>query len=461
MNLSGIFSPRSIALIGASSKEHSVGNGIAHNLVEGGVFHSVHNVGFKGSIYFVNPNTDEILGRKCYKSISEINQSVDLAIIAVNAKSVLAIVKECINKKVNGIIVISAGFAELGDEGKKVQDIIAFIARDAGIPLLGPNCLGIINASLVNASFAPATPRKGSIGFISQSGALADSIIDWSLSSHYGFSKIISYGNSAMLGVNDFISYLSNDKDTKAIAIYLEGVENGRAFMDAVKKCRKPVVVLKGGRTEQGNKAASTHTGSMTSSYDIYKAAFRQSGAIIANTVNELFEFARLLSIEPRCNGSSIGIITNGGGCGVLTADYCIENGISLAKLQDETIKRIAQSGVMHSAYSKSNPLDIVGDAMPERYNVAITEILKQKDVNGLIVIQTMQTMTQPVENAKVIAAASKKFPEKPILAVFMGGKLTRAGKAYLEASNVPCYDFPEDAVFAMKALIDFSKKKP
>lgn len=455
MRLEGIFNPGSVALIGASNKINTVGNGIARNLLQGGVFNSNNNIPFKGKKYFVNPNSPLILGHKSYKSILEIKSKVDLAIIAVNPKIVLGVVKECTEKKVKGIIVISAGFGELGEEGKRIQDAIVFLAKNAGIPLIGPNCLGIINTSSINATFAPATPKKGEIGFISQSGALADSIIDWSLTSNYGFSKIISYGNGAMLGVSDFITYLSRDNDTKAIAVYLEGVENGRLFMESVRTCKKPVIILKGGRTEQGSKAASTHTGSMTSSYDVYLAAFKQSGAIIANTIEELFEFARLLSITKECRGNGIGIVTNGGGCGVLAADYCIENGIVLPKLHEETIESIESR--MHPAWSRSNPLDIVGDALPERYELAINALLKQKDIYGLIVLQTMQTMTQPIENAKVIVAASKKF-NKPVLAVFMGGKLTKAGKSYLEVHSIPCYEFPEDAVFAMKALI-FSKK--
>lgn len=459
MNLDIIFRPRSVALIGASRKLNTVGNDIAKNLLHGGVFFSSFNVPFKGKKYFVNPNAEHILGHKCYKSISEIKSKIDLAIIAVNAKIALGVVKECVKKKVNGIIVISAGFGEMGNEGKRIQEAMVFLAKNAGIPLLGPNCLGIINTSAINATFSPATPRKGNIAFVTQSGALADSIIDWSLSSNYGFSKIISYGNSAMLGVNEFINYLSKDKETKSIAIYFEGVEDGRKFMETVRRCKKPVIVLKGGKTEKGSMVANTHTGSMTSSYDVYKAAFRQSGVIVANTVEELFEFARLLATNTRCKDNNIGIVTNAGGCGVLASDYCIENNVNLAHMHSDTLERIEKTGKMHPAYSRSNPLDIVGDALPERYWIAINEFLKQDDVHGLIVIQTMQAMTQPVENAKVIVAASRKFPNKPILAVFMGGKLTRAGKAYLEAHNIPSYDFPEDAVLAMKTLINFGMR--
>ena len=460
MNLDVMFNPKSVALIGASNKPHSVGNGIARNLISGGIFSSHYNVPFKGKIYFVNPNYDYVASRKCSKNILDIKENVDLAIIAVNAKAVLGVVKECIDKGVKGIVVISAGFGEMGEEGKRLEEAMAFLAKNANIPLIGPNCLGIINTSAINATFAPASPKNGNISFITQSGAIADSIIDWSLTSNYGFNKLISYGNGAMLDVTDFLNYLSQDKGTKAIAVYLESVRDGRKLMDAIKQCSKPVVILKGGRTDQGNMAASTHTGSIATSYDIYHAAFKQSGAIVANTVEALFESARLLALGYSCKGNNIGVITNGGGCGVLTADYCVESSVHLAAIHSDTLEVLDKSGKMHPAYSHSNPLDLVGDALPERYELAINALLNQKDIHGLIVIQTMQTMTQPIEDAKVIVAASKKFKNKPILAVFMGGKITRVGKVYLESCNIPCYDFPEDAVFAMKVLIEFGKRK-
>ncbi|RME55131.1 hypothetical protein D6777_01505 [Candidatus Woesearchaeota archaeon] len=448
-----IFEPRTVALIGASRDELSVGHGIIKNLIYGGVFKTQYNIPFKGKTYLVNPNAKSILGLKCYPSILNIKSRIDLAIIAVPASFVPSIVKDCIKKKVKGIIVISAGFSETGPKGRKLQEQILKDVTKANIPLIGPNCLGIINTKHINASFAPSTPPQGHIGFITQSGALADSIIDWAIEKNYGFSKIISVGNSASKDVSDFISYLAKDKDTKSITIYLEALNNGKKFMQAVKKCKKPIVILKGGKTDFGKEAITTHTGTLAGSYKVYNAAFKQLGITIVEDIESLFLYAKLLS-EFKKIKNNIAIITNGGGCGVVTADLCSAEGINLAKLSPSTLQKLDASGKMHPAYSRSNPLDIIGDALSIRYKTALDCVLSQKNISAAIVIQTLQTMTDPVENAKVIVKLKKKYPKKPIIALFMGGKFTKAGKHYLEIYNIPVFEFPNKAVKALKALI-------
>ncbi|MEK6816537.1 MAG: CoA-binding protein, partial [Nanoarchaeota archaeon] len=282
-----VFYPKSVAVIGASRKPMAVGHGIVQNLLKGGVFQTQYNRSFKGKIFLINPNADEILGIKCSKTLAEVKDDVDLAIIAVPAKFVASVVRDCVKKKVKGVIIISAGFSEIGGEGKRLQDEISNELKKANIPLIGPNCLGVINTSAINASFAPAMPPPGSIAFVSQSGALADSVIDWAIAKNYGFSKIISVGNGANLDVSDFIEYLSEDK---AIAMYIEALKDGRNFMAAAKKCKKPIVVLKAGKTEAGKSAISSHTGSLAGSYKVYEAAFSQCGVKIAKNVEELFE---------------------------------------------------------------------------------------------------------------------------------------------------------------------------
>ncbi len=451
--MKALFEPKSVAVIGASRNKQNVGHGVLYNLVNGGFFNTEHNKAFKGKIFPVNPNADEILGLKCYSSLLNIKPDVDLAVIAVNSKFVPKVVSECVEKGVKGIIIISAGFAEMDEEGKKLQAEVVAMAKNARIPVVGPNCLGIINTNHnLNASFAPAMPPKGKIAFISQSGALADSVIDWALERGYGFSKLISYGNAAMLDINDFISYLDKDKETKAIAVYVESIKHGREFMRIAKKVSKPIVIIKAGKTEQGIKAVSSHTGSLAGSYEVYKAAFKQSGVRLVENVEELFEVAKALSIQPELADNKIAIITNGGGAGVLTADYCLENGLELPKLNKHVMKEL--SSKMHPGWSKGNPVDLVGDALPERYKAALNALLKQDDVKGLIVIQTLQTMTDPVENAKAIISAKKKFAEKPVIAVYMGGKFTREGKGYLEKSSIPVFNDPEKAVKVMKGLL-------
>jgi len=306
-NLEKIFNPKTIAIIGASSRQNSVGWGLVKNILEG------RNL---RKIFCVNPFEKEIGEIKCFSKIGDISQEIDLAVIAVKAKIVPQIVEQCCQKKVGGMIIISSGFAETGKKGKILQDKIIKLVKLANIPLIGPNCLGIIRPSIkLNASFAPAFPKPGNIAFISQSGALIDSIIDKSLSESYGFSFLISYGNEADLALSDFLLFVNKDRQTKVIIIYLEGLKEGRNFMKVAKKIlkTKPMIVLKAGRSEMGKKAVSSHTASLAGNYQIYQALFKQTGIIEAETIEELFDIAKILAWQPRCK-NGIGIITNGGG---------------------------------------------------------------------------------------------------------------------------------------------------
>jgi len=465
-NLDKLFNPKSVAIIGASRDHNSVGYGILRNLNTGCVFQCNYCKPFPGPIYPVNPYAEKVQGIRCYPSILRIEDSVDLAIIAVPAKIVSMVIEECVEKKVKAIIVVSAGFAELGKEGKKLQDEIAEVTKKAKIPLLGPNCLGVIRScSKMNASFAPSMPPEGSIAFVSQSGALADSIIDWAIEARYGFSAIVSYGNKADLDAVDFLEYFAEDEKTKAITLYIEGIDDGEKFIEVAKEVskKKPIIALKAGRSEHGRKAISTHTGSLAGSYDIYEAAFKQSGVIIADTVEEMFDLAKVLAYQPLCKGNNIAIISNAGGPAVLCADYCGMYGIDLPELKTSTINKLDKSGFMHKAYSKRNPLDIVGDALPERYKAALEALLGENYVDGVIVIQTLQTMTDPEENANIIIEAHKKYPDKPIICTYMGGHFSEKGIKLLEENSIPDYNDPKKSAKAMKTLIDrynYLKKK-
>jgi acetate---CoA ligase (ADP-forming) len=455
------FNPKSIAVIGASRKPASAGNGLLKSLLRGGVFNSKTNKKFRGKVYPINPNADKIFGKKCYKSVLDINGPVDLALIAVNAKLVPLVIKECAKKKVKGAIIISAGFGENGEEGKRLEKDFIHIAKKAKIRIIGPNCLGLMRpSSNLNASFGPCMPPTGEVAFFSQSGALVDSVVDWSLERDYGFSSIVSLGNQSDLDISDFLLWAEGDKETKAIALYIEGLKDGKKFMKIAKKVssKKPIVVLKAGRTETGMKAVGSHTGSLAGSYEIYKAAFKQCGVHIAEDMDELFEMAEALAKLPPCKENNIAIITNGGGAGVLCADYCESRGINLAELSRETIETLDKSGKMHPAYSRHNPLDLVGDALHERYVVAIESVLKQKDVYGLIVIQTLQTMTESILDAKAVIDARKKFPGKPIITSYMGGKFSRKSIELLETHNVPDFNNPYKSAIAMKAMIERGK---
>lgn len=460
-NMEKLFNPSTIAVIGASRDQKSVGYGILKSLVRGCVLSSDYCKSFPGKVYPVNPNADYILGVKCYKSIKDVHEDIDLAVIAVPAKIVPSVLKECGKKKIPFAVVISAGFAELGKEGKKIQDEIVKIAHSANMRIVGPNCLGIVRPHQnLNASFAPTMPPDGPVGFISQSGALADSIIDWAVEQRYGLSALISYGNKADLDVHDFIEFLADDPKTKAIAVYIEGLNDGKRFIEVCKKASKikPIIVLKAGRTESGAKAIGSHTGSLAGSYEVYKAAFRQAGIIEANSVEELFDLAKALAYQPPCKGNAVAIVTNGGGCGVLCADSCSQLGVNVVELKKSTIAKLDKSGKMHPAYSRRNPLDIVGDALPERYEVAINTLLDEEYIKGMIVIQTLQTMTDPKEDAIKVIAAKRKHPDKPVLCTYMGGLYSKQGGRLLEANGIPDFNDIRKAAIAMKALIERGK---
>jgi len=455
-NLNHFFEPSSIAVIGASRDPNSVGQSILVNLTKGGIFQSEYCKPFKGRIYPVNPNAEKILGLECYPNLKSIDDDIDLAIVAVPPKIILEVIKDCITKKVRAIIVVTSGFSELGKVGEKMQEKLTELVTRAKIPMLGPNCLGILRPyTNLNASFSLSMPPEGDIAFISQSGAIVDSIIDWAIDKRYGFSALVSYGNKAVLDVTDFLEWFENDQHTKAIAIYCEGITDGRRFIEAAKKVsqKKPIVLIKAGRTKAGERAAASHTGSLAGSYEIYKAAFKQSNVFVADNIEELFDLSKALASLPFCRENSIGIVTNGGGVGVLCADYCEEYGVNIAELDKSLLKKLDK--VMPAAYSRSNPLDIVGDALPDRYRNAINLLLEDKKINGLIVIQTLQSVTKADENAQAVVEARHKFPDKPIVCVFMGGRFVSRATYILHKNNIPNYNDVKKAVKAMKALIE------
>jgi len=445
--LKSIFEPNKIAFIGATDRKGSVGKGICKNLLEGEK---------ERKVFFVNPYRKRIFGRKVYPSILSIPEFIDLAIIAIPAPLVLSVVKECIQKKVKGIIIISAGFAEIGKEGEVREKEILKILKNTSTRLIGPNCLGIIRPSKkLNASFAPALPKKGKIAFLSQSGALIDSVIDDSLEKNYGFSVLISYGNEADLTVCDFLEYLKNDKETKVIAIYLENLKDGKRFIEVAKivNKKKPIVILKGGKSLKGRKAALSHTGRLISQPQIYSVAFKKAGIFEVEKIDDLLEVSIALASERFCK-NGIGIITNGGGVGVLTADWSERLGVNLSRLSSKTLNFLRKNLALKGKVSFGNPLDILGDALSERYKIAIEGMLSQKDIYGLIVIQTLQIMTEVEKNAKVIVDLQKKYPKKPIIVVPVGGKFTKRGVEILRKNSILCYPEPYQAVLAMRSLI-------
>lgn len=443
--MKNIFNPKSIALIGASGEKNTVGFGLANNLLKGKE---------KRKIFFVNPFQKNILGLDCFKNIKDIKEKIDLAIIAAPMKIVKNVVLECCEKKVGAIIIVSSGFKESGNENEEEE--IKEIVKKFKIPLLGPNCLGIINPSInLNASFAPLTPKKGNIAFLSQSGALLDSVLGMSENEDIGFSKIVSYGNEADLNLTDFISYLKDDEETKVIVIYFEGLKDGGKFMEVAKEVlkTKPIIAIKSGRSDKGKEAVTTHTGTLAGDYEVYKAAMKQCGVILVDTLEELFDSAKAFSFLPSCE-NGIGIVTNGGGLGVLTVDYCSEAGIEIPQLSKTIISLLEKEKAMEKVLTKSNPLDLIGDALSDRYEIGIEAMLKQKDINGLIVISTPQIMTEHDKNAKIVVEMKKKYPSKPIVCCFLGGPLVSSAVKILEENDIPNYPDVKRAVKSINALI-------
>ncbi|HQB84822.1 MAG TPA: CoA-binding protein [Candidatus Pacearchaeota archaeon] len=420
-----IFNPKSVAIIGATDRKNSVGLCLVNNLDNK-----------KRDVFFVNPTYTTLFGRKVYAKIQDIEESVDLAVIAIPRQFVEAVVDDCIVKKVKGVLIISSGFSEYDDFGRELQERIASKLKESGIYLIGPNCLGIANPSVnLNASFAPSTPKKGDIALISQSGGFIDSVIN-----SYGFSLIVSVGNAAGITLEEYIAFADQDKETKVIALYIEGVKDGRKFFNVLKSIKKPVVAIKAGKIPQLQKAISSHTGSLAGEYRVFSSALKQAGVSEAESMEEMFDIAKALAWQGRCK-NKIGVVTNGGGAGVLIADYLYENGFELPKI----------NAIDNVRYKINNPLDIMGDATTLDYIKACESVISQRDISALIIIQTPQMTTTSLDNAKAIVEISKKY-SKSIITVFMGN--VPESIKYLEEHNIPNYTDPKRVIKPLKSLL-------
>ncbi|MBS7606402.1 MAG: acetate--CoA ligase family protein [Candidatus Bathyarchaeia archaeon] len=448
MKLEAFFNPRTIAVIGVSREPWKVGHRIFRNIVESG---------FSGGLYPINPNADEILGFKCYKSVKDVPSDVDLAVVVVPAKIVPSVIEDCGVKGVKGVVVISAGFGETGREGAQLEREIVNICRRYGMRLQGPNCLGIISVqSRVNASFAPAMPIPGNIAFVSQSGAIGSTILNWAVRNEIGFTKFISLGNEADLNAADFIEALGEDEETKVIGLYIEGVKEGARFIEVARKVtrKKPIIAIKAGTTDAGIRAVSSHTGSLAGSDVAFSAAFRKAGIIRVSTLEELFNLVLAFGSQPIPEGKRTLIVTNGGGPGILAADACEKLGLELPLLEYEIIEELRKAMPLHA--SLGNPLDVLGDADENRYKIALEAGLRSSNIDGIIVILTPQAVT-PCDKIAEVVARLGGFSNKPIIASFMGLEDNSPAIKMLKRNRIPNYHFPELAVYALKSMYDYS----
>jgi len=449
--LNSILNPKSVAVIGAAREPGKIGNVIVKNFLDSG---------FRGEVYPVNPNATEVYGLKCYKSVLDIRGKVDSAVIAIPAKLVPQALEECGKKKVNGVVVISGGFAEVGNEALEQQ--IAGIAKKYGMAMIGPNCLGVVNpSSKVDSIFLPTykmgRPKVGGVAFIMQSGAVGSTILDLIAREGFGISKFISYGNAASVDETDLLEYLGADRQTRIIVLYIEGVRRGKEFFKVTRRLAKlkPIVAIKAGTTEGGAKAAKSHTGSLAGNYAAYRAVFRQNRVIEAKTLDEVFDLAKVFETQPHCTGKRIAIITNGGGMGVLATDAVVENGLELAEFGEAALARLRQ--VMPTTVNARNPLDLTGDADAARYETAINLAYDDPNVDALIVITLFQTVSLDSRVVDVVVKIAGR-KEKPLVTVALGGEYTEMQRRALESSGVPSYASPTAAAKSLAKLIEYSR---
>ncbi|MFA5158971.1 MAG: CoA-binding protein, partial [Candidatus Omnitrophota bacterium] len=449
-DLKALFEPQSIAVVGASRRTEAVGYAIMKNLMDGG---------FKGKIFPVNPKAEEILGVKCVSNAADLPESVDLAIFIIPGASVPAELEACAKKGARAAIVISAGFREIGGAGVKLEKEIKRIADQYGIAMLGPNCLGLINNDpkvSMNASFSGHIPKNGKIAFVSQSGALATALMDYACGENIGMSKIISLGNKVDMTELEVLQYLKDDPNTEVIIMYLEDIVKGHEFIEIAREITgdiaktKPILVIKSGRTAQGAKAASSHTGSLMGSDEVYDAVFTQSGVMRMDSSQEMIDLAIVFANQPLMKGSRVAIVTNAGGPGIMATDACVKFGLQMAEMSPATVAELKEKLPPTSNFS--NPVDVIGDAQHDRYEHALRCVIAEPNVDGVMVLLTPQAMTEAEATAKVIVDVDKES-DKTIVTCFMGHSDVDAGVKYLKEHMIPHCSFPEDSARTLAAM--------
>ncbi len=448
--LNKLFEPRSVAVFGASDREGAVGNLVFKNMIEGG---------FKGEVFPVNPKHEEVQGRKVYPDLKSIGQPIDLAVITTPAATVPAIIEACGSYGIRSAVIISAGFREVGQQGLKLEQAVLENARRHGLRFVGPNCLGIMRpATGLNCTFNKGGAAPGNIALVSQSGALCTAILDWAAANKIGFSAVVSTGISADIDFGDVLDYLVNDPKTKSILLYIEGIHNALSFMSGLRAAArfKPVIALKVGRHASGSKAAMSHTGALVGADDVFESALRRAGVVRGLRIANLFSAAATLTFPIKADGDRLVIVTNGGGPGVMATDRLADLGLPLAELSKESMKKLNE--VLPATWSHSNPVDIIGDATPERYAQAVSICMDDPGVDGLLVILTPQAMTDPAGVAQSLVELNRG--KKPLITCWMGEIQVGEGRRILRDANIPTFNTPETAVDAFSYLVNHGRNQ-
>ncbi len=459
-DISFFFNPKSIAVIGASETSGKVGNTVLNNIIKSG---------YKGKIYPINPRSKEIMGIKTYNSVLDVNDAIDIAIFVIPSKFVIPSAIECGEKGVKGLIIITAGFKEIGGEGVEREDKLIEIASTYNMRMLGPNCLGFIGLNY-NGSFAGETPKNGNIAMISQSGAMLTGMMDYSMNEAFGFSCNISLGNKADMGAVDFIEYLAEDEQTKVILCYLESIKDGDRFLEVLPKAtrKKPIIILKSGVSEAGARAASSHTGALAGADIAYELAFEKCGVIRAKTIEDLFDFGEIFLFQPIPKNNSFAIITNAGGPGIVATDAFERENLKFASFSEPILHNLRENLPLEAAIF--NPIDIVGDAMPDRYKFTLQTVFglnglvmnsNEITTEGALIIVTPQAQTRPTEVAKLVYDVFSnhlKKRNKPIICSFIGEKSISEGRNFLKQNFIPCYHFPDRAAHSLKMLVKYGE---
>lgn len=445
--LEPLFNARSVAVFGASEREDSVA---------GTLFRNLRHAGYKGEVYPVNPKHAEIFGERCYASASELPATPELALIATPAATVATILEECGQRGIRHAIVLSAGFAEVGAQGIKLEEGLQRVAKQHGIRFIGPNCLGIQRPAIgLNATFSQGATQAGDLALVSQSGALCTAMLDWAEANGIGFSSVVSTGASADLDFGEILDYLAYDRQTKGILLYIEGIRDARRFMSALRATSrfKPIVMVKVGRHEAGSRAVQSHTGALVGSDAVFDALVRRAGVVRVNTILQLFASARALATHIQPSGNRLAIVTNGGGPGVMATDLAVDVGLHMAALSPATIAEL--DAVLPANWSRGNPLDIIGDATAERYRAAVGACLRDDNVDGVLVMLTPQAMTRPTAVADAVIDVAKQAP-KPVLSCWMGEAQVHEGRQRFKQAGIPYFTTPEPAVEVFSFLAAF-----